>query len=252
MTCEEARSLFSPYIDSELEPSVENAIDHHLISCHSCQEFYEEHNKIEAALKKYLTTDSDVQRAWRQAKGRIMNRSSRWERVSRNSGLATLAILLLVVGWFARNTQSHDLFKAAYANHVKYVSDELPLNLFSHSAQEVEEYFQGKLPFDVKVPEFMAGNNVQLIGARLCHIKKMPVAYLVYHVDNKPVSLFIMDQECAFEFHQIKRQEREKLLAVQCYQKGENVIAFKKVNNAFICVFGAVPMDSLTKLALAY
>jgi anti-sigma factor RsiW len=76
MTCEEVRSLQSPYLDSELDAKTTVEIQQHLKSCPDCVSLFAEEQKLEAQLKAGLNQGSRTRALWEQIEGSVGSPSS--------------------------------------------------------------------------------------------------------------------------------------------------------------------------------
>jgi len=78
------------------------------------------------------------------------------------------------------------------ADHIEYLPNAHPEQIFSSSPQEIEKWFKGKLPFLFTVPNVEKAN---LLGGRLCILRGEKAALLFYEITGQSLSLFIMSNE---------------------------------------------------------
>jgi anti-sigma factor RsiW len=121
--------------------------------------------------------------------------------------IAACALLLFgtAVFWYtAANSLREDantLVNVAVNHHVRYVRGELPLEVFSDSAEEISAWFNGKLAFNLKLPEYPQRPHepkpYHVEGARLVGFKEDHVAYIVYRLNGHPISLLVTPDSVA-------------------------------------------------------
>jgi len=71
----------------------------------------------------------------------------------------------------------------------------LPIEVAGPSNAQVGRWFDGKVNFPVRLPEFeeRAPGQVQLLGARLSNVRERQAAYVVYEVDGRKMSVMAFD-----------------------------------------------------------
>lgn len=249
MRCEEVRRWISPYLDSEPDPHTNFEIAQHLESCAECRQVFEAERQLEAAVSSSLETDPQTQAAWDRAAHRVLAggllRPRRWQ-----VAVATAAgLLLLVGGWRAGVVARQDLVRSAVHNHQTYLANRMSLDVQTSSPQIIETFFEQKLPFPVQCPRTLASQSVQLVGARLCHLKQVPVAYLLYHVDHEPVSVFLLDEASLAKFSQPLENSVGSMSAFQL--DGATVVAARS-SRGVVCAVGRIPRDRIAPLVAAY
>ncbi|MBI3949813.1 MAG: hypothetical protein HY314_05105 [Acidobacteria bacterium] len=83
----------------------------------------------------------------------------------------------------------------AVETHQRYVRGQLPLEIQSHSPEEISHWFTDKVPFNLKLPNYPKLPNqpkpYELQGARLIGFKRDYAAYISYHLRQRPISLLI-------------------------------------------------------------
>ena len=79
--------------------------------------------------------------------------------------------------------------------HQRQQRGELPLEVETGSARDVSEWFVGKVPFVVTLPEHQnrsdRGSRFEIKGARLVGFGGGYAAYVAYEIDRHPISLVI-------------------------------------------------------------
>lgn len=251
MRCEEVRRWISPYLDSEVDPHTNFEIAQHLEVCAGCQQVFEAERQLETALASSLPTDPETQAAWEQAVHHAIPIGV-WKPRQWQVAVAAVSLALVVLGgWQGWVIANQDLVRSAVSNHRAYVANRLTLDVPSNTPEAVEAFFAGKLPFSVQCPRDLSQQEIQLVGARLCHLKRVPVAHLLYHVGNQPVSLFLVDEEGLARFRQ-----QASLLGTpgspRAYRIGSATVVTSQSSDGVICAVGEVPQSMLEQLVLAY
>jgi len=201
ISCERARSLLTAWIDGELPASDVRAIDEHLAACRSCAH----RAACERAAREVVRTRRPAlcsEEAPPALRARIARHAAgarapvgrrRWRRVP--ASLA--ATLLLVCSGYTLHVltgRSTTVLAAQLAmDHVKCHLIERDHGAADPSA--VEHRLAERYGFHAKVPASAPEWNVRLIGARRCLTGEGTNAHILYRVDNRPVSLYLVPNE---------------------------------------------------------
>jgi anti-sigma factor RsiW len=117
------------------------------------------------------------------------------------AGVAAAVVLLTLVGYgLKRYTERpltpHRMAREFILDHLNYLPGRE--EIVSDSARDVEQWFQGKVDFPVRVPELP---TAALKDARVCDIAGRKAALLHYRrkPDDTLVSLFVTDEPEDFE-----------------------------------------------------
>jgi anti-sigma factor RsiW len=124
--------------------------------------------------------------------------------------MAALAIVAVATGfWLARKQTDQP---AAYPSpssfalmaadtHRRYLEKQLPLEISSELPDRISTWFQGKVPFSVKLPEYQEESGqvklYKLEGARLVGYKDDYAAYVAYRMGQRPISLVVTSNSVA-------------------------------------------------------
>lgn len=249
MICDEIKKFISPYLDSEVDPHTNLRIEEHLANCSKCQKYYEQEHNFEISFKNELVTNPETDAAWQRALNRATRTSIFQTKIPVTIAVSMVVVLLLIGGWFRSGFYQSDLAWAAYKNHSKYLTDQLPIKVEGMQALAINKYFRDKLTFSVNVPANVPIEGLKVIGARLCHLKGVPVAYMIYHYKNIPVSLFLMDADRSNYFKQLNNRNDE-------IQKdnffGKVIVTYQKGNKIISAISQDVPDEILQRLVLSY
>jgi anti-sigma factor RsiW len=195
------------YLDDELEQGERLSVETHIKSCADCRAALESEQELISAIRKarpvYLPPA-----ALRANIATLVQRSiSRRKFVSSAAIMAACALLLLggAAYWFAaanpfRQDRS-SLVDVAVDHHVRYLRGELPLEVFSDSPEKISAWFNGKLTFNLKLPEYPQRSPepkpYHVEGARLVGFKEEYVPYVVYRLNGHPISLLVTPDSVA-------------------------------------------------------
>jgi anti-sigma factor RsiW len=191
----------SLYLDDELEQGERLSVEAHLKSCADCRAALEHERELISAIRsaRPLYRAPEALRANIVA---LVERSSSRRRLF-TAGVVIAACALLLLGgaafWYGVVNSLHDdpssLVNVAVNHHVRYVRGELPLEVFSDSPEEISAWFNGKLAFNLKLPEYpqrsLEPKPYHVEGARLVGFREDHVAYVVYRLNGHPISLLV-------------------------------------------------------------
>lgn len=200
MDCDRIKEYIYPFVDGELDSQINSSVKEHLLVCPLCSLELEQEKRIDSLLKcsilkeqaPYELKEAILSRI-EEAKNRTMLPFS--IHLTKPVLLATLAVLfmaVLVTPILININKPFPIFIESVSSHIKFLQGSLPIEIVSSNPQEINQWFQGKLDFHVKVPDYSA-KDVQLAGGRLCSIKDKPVAYIMYKKEGYNFSLFMFD-----------------------------------------------------------
>jgi anti-sigma factor RsiW len=86
------------------------------------------------------------------------------------------------------------LADASVEQHQKLARGILPHDIQRVAPKAAEQWFKGRLSFNVSLPE-LTGEDLTLVGGRVSNLRDLEVAALHYQVEGKDVSLFIIPFE---------------------------------------------------------
>jgi len=197
MNCQDVEKFIHAYLDGEFAEEERISLSAHLENCPHCsdvatfeQAFRErirqggEQSSAPAALKARLVAALDEQDEpssfW----------SSLWVRRAVPATLmaATAVTALMIWQHSSEQAQVSDLAEASIVHHRRKV----PFDVEGSHAERIRRYFSDKVPFVVH-PLRVLGKRARLVGARLSHLRGHDAAYLVYQVDGRRVSVFVVE-----------------------------------------------------------
>lgn len=195
-TCHDIESLLGRLADDDLDVASRARVDAHLAACPSCRRLA----AVQADVRGLLVARADGLRS--RASDRLLARveadvAARRRRAAwhpfRMPMAATAALTLLVVGLYGVTGASTTMLAAQLAlDHVKCVQivrDGEPAGLDPHQVgHEWHEHYA----WTPRIPDVPAETATRLISVRRCLYGHGHLAHLLYNVNGRVVSLFVM------------------------------------------------------------
>ncbi len=210
--CDEFWARIAFYLDDELNDEEKLTLEAHLGDCPACREAFEHEQRwiqiVRAARPLYRAPTSlqtRVQRMFEQEQAALAGRSHagksrRILTVGRylglSLGLATFVLGgLLAVRVIITKQASSEFAQLAVESHLRYLDGRLPLELKTTSPGTVSAWFQGKVPFELTLPNYQESSSQEplyrLEGARLVGFYGDYAALVVYRMGQQPISLLV-------------------------------------------------------------
>ena len=219
------------YLDDELQDVEVTALERHLTECTACRELFENERgflgalrdssplhaappDLRARIENVLSTGPSTYAAPAELRSRIQR--SLHELSSSTSALVTspralvaiglVAIVLLGVSYAVKGTKPDlrgpsDFAMLAIDNHQRHLRGQLPLETATDAPEAISEWFTGKVPFQVKLPNYQESSGqeklYELEGARLVSYKNDYAAYVAYQMHKRPISLLMTSDAVA-------------------------------------------------------
>lgn len=193
MTCQELRTCLGAHLDGELDLSLSLAANEHLAFCVGCQWAYTRERELRTLVRTRFPRE-EVPAALRE---RIRGALARTEQGARirvqrrwvywTVPAAALVLVALGVGLWQRGAPP--VVRELVAKHAMYSRLDSPAEIGSASQEAVAGWFEGKVRFDVAVPDF-SPSGIRLVGGRLADLSDRQVAYLLYEKGRNQISLF--------------------------------------------------------------
>jgi anti-sigma factor RsiW len=220
MNCEEATRLMDGYLDGQLDPITNQAIEQHLHECRDCDQAYDIHRSLVRAIGKttpYYKAPAGlrerIQSSLRQelAQERAPNLapdaepiSSGRERQSRKIlwnaswnwlALAAAIIFAAIIAWnvvprLQRSDAEQFLATELITSHVRSLMANHLTDVASSDQHTVKPWLDQKLDFAPPVVD-LASEGFPLVGGRLDYLDNRPVAALVYQRRKHFINLFV-------------------------------------------------------------
>jgi anti-sigma factor RsiW len=215
--CNDIRTRLSLYLDNELQGEERAQFESHLQECDSCKSLALTElrflNSVRQAQPLYVASpelQSRIQTALSIPSTGVTHSShQRFAKRARFVAAlvaATLFLLLLpVLVWRALDNgpRSHGVSNFALMaadTHLRHMRGQLPLEMTSTEPQAVSHWFDKKVSFSVKIPNYQesAGEKLYILeGARLVAYKNDYAAYVAYEMKDRPISLVITSDSVA-------------------------------------------------------
>lgn len=255
MNCPEVRRHWHLYHDSEGDADLHWGISQHLDRCSACAQWFAGQSRFEQLLADKLSQPADDHRLWEQVlagAGLVQPATGRRWLIFSTLAACAAALLMLAAPWLlqtARPDQPDSLSRLVAAWHDRLSMGSLSVPFASESDLEVEDYLLREVSFPVRCPPRKdSGFAVQ--GAGTCRLGGQPAAYVVGHVEQTPVLLFILSRESLAAFpHQQAELGRE---AIHRCREGRREMAVSIIDRNLVLVVGQVPQDRLTRVLQAY
>jgi anti-sigma factor RsiW len=203
-SCEAFLGLLHAYLDGELVGEDLASFELHGSRCEACRRGLES----ERAMAKMIA------RSWPrpQTPPELRERIDLLLKTPRFKGkrfwlgaAAAAAVVLLgstVVFWgrtarLAGEKESRPPEFAALAadTHLRYSRGQLPLEVNSPQPESVARWFEGRVPFHVTLPDYPLNPGeskpYRLMGGRLVSFRGDYAAYVVYRLEERPISLLV-------------------------------------------------------------
>jgi anti-sigma factor RsiW len=220
MNCEEARKLMDGYLDGELDPITNHAIEQHLQDCHDCDEAYKMHGsliraignatpyykapaelreRIQSSLREEIAErlapsgerDAPLPFPGRQPETRSALWGTPWSWLGLAAAIIFAAIVALnLVPRWQRPGADQFLATQLIASHVRSLMANHLTDVASSDQHTVKPWLDAKLDFAPAVVD-LAQKGFPLIGGRLDYLDNHPVAALVYQRRKHFINLFV-------------------------------------------------------------
>ncbi len=245
MNCSQARTILFPTPDRALVTIETPVATNHLRDCQACQAFFEHQQEFSRTLRT-KTGVEPAPDALRERVTRLIETHEPRGLFVRRRFLTSAAAAVLILGlgaiWFATREPSQELFQEMCLDHAKYLDAQLP----SRDPGAIESWFRDKAEFGVHVPLL---DKTDLLGSRLCFLKRRKAALIFYRKDSRPVSLFELSRSDV----SLSYLDRSMIDGSPIWHKsfnGYSVVAFE--NRGVVNVFVSdLREDELLPLALA-
>ncbi len=224
--CKEYEVQYLLLLDGELDSIEKKVIDAHLKKCSNCRNAYNKERWFRQSLKKstplytasdslrnrinsitdeYSTTPDPVLKS-QPHQGLSFGMKDFKIPLKRCSYVAALMSILAIYAWLGGSQKIGPANAMTFADtavdvHQRHTLGRLPLELVSHSPKRISNWFDGKLPFHLKLPNYqeLSGQDklYWLKGARLIGYKNDYAAYIAYQMGDHPISLVVTSSSTA-------------------------------------------------------
>ncbi len=224
--CQDIRGRLMLYLDDELQGNERVEFETHLNNCEACRSLLESERRFLAAIRQsrplhraspalririesLVSTSQPAPIAPAHLRHRIQRSLSQLNVTPRLLNFRLVAAgtlivtLLIIVGVWWGTRETRDLHFAgpsefalmAVDTHLRHLRGRLPLEIISAAPQQISSWFENKLSFSVKLPNYQESSGqeklYELEGARLVGYKNDYAAYVSYQMRQRPISLVI-------------------------------------------------------------
>jgi anti-sigma factor RsiW len=245
MKCAEVRKFVRLYLDSELDAKHSFEVEQHLESCAECAGLFEAEKKFDKRLGKFLRTGQATRALWKNVEAQIAPVPFAKLKAFWPLALAASLIMAVSIILFARS-RPLDLANAVEECHSAYVHRVTTAEFSGPVPSEIAQQFGGRLDAAAFAyrPTEPAFNSS---GARLCHVEGVPVALILGHCADTPVSMIVFKKSELDHFPQTKRK-LESGDPIACSRSGRFQFAARVVDDHVVCVVGDEPRPALEDL----
>src|SRR6187399_577942 len=206
MNCEEVRRLRDGYVDGELDPITNGAIEEHVQTCGKCAQAYESHRALVGVIQKaapYYNAPQGlrerIRSSLREEAGAAVPRTNyrqatplakkivkptvfpaiRWNLLAMAAVIAFAAIIALSLVSRNRRADADQLLATELiAGHVRSLMANHIADVASSDQHTVKPWLDAKLDFAPPVAD-LVNDGFPLLGGRLDYLDKRQVAALV-------------------------------------------------------------------------
>lgn len=195
LKCEEVRGLIPWLLDEELEPQQASEIEAHLSECAACRLVLHREGQLRLTVRR----SSEAVCCSTELRARVLRTVGRERRrqqvIHRVWPAATAAAVLFSFVWQgATGTLSAQDLEEAAVRHAR----NLPMDVVAGDLDKVQRYFDGKLSFAVRVPQFVRDEPISFeLGGRVINLRDQDAAYVRYELPGGRVSVFVYPEPSA-------------------------------------------------------
>jgi anti-sigma factor RsiW len=224
MNCEEATKLMDGYLDGELDPITNQAIEQHLRDCPNCDQAYKTHRsliraignatpyynapaelreRIQSSLREEIAERPirDVARdtqplfSRKRPEPRTLLLGTPWNWLALAAAIIFAAIIALnLVPRWQRPEADQFLATQLIASHVRSLMANHLTDVASSDQHTVKPWLDTKVDFAPPVPD-LSSEGFPLVGGRLDYLDGRPVVALIYQRRKHFINLFVWPAE---------------------------------------------------------
>jgi anti-sigma factor RsiW len=258
MNCDEARRHWNLYHDSEGDADLFFRINEHLAACPACAEWFYRESLLEDRVEETLRPGEATPELWRaivlHAGVEQPQPVRRWFVPAWFTALAA-SLLLAIGGWLlfgqsqTASADLPDLAKVTAEYHEKFADGTKPVAFASGSDLEVEHYLRGEVNFPVRCPP-RSDSGFLVRGAGVCRNPGCDLVYLVGHVEEAPVSVFVLSRGELKRFPE--QVEAVRRTGMHQWREGPNEMLMAEIDQSIVLVVGRTDRERLVRVLKAY
>src|SRR5436309_2084719 len=242
MKCAEVRKFVRLYLDSELDAKNSFEVEQHLESCVECAGLFEAEKKFDVRLGRFLRRGQATRAVWENVEVQIA--PVRRGKLRALWPIALAASVVIVAGAvFLTKSRGLDLANAVEQCHSAYVHQLTAPEFKGPVPDKIAQQFGGQL--DTEAFAYLPSQTTfSSSGARLCHVEGVPVALILGHCGEIPVSMIVFKKSEIDRFPETKRK-LESGDPIACSRAGRYQFAARFVDDHVECVVGDTPRPVL-------
>jgi len=190
MNCDQDSNTLVAYLDGELSPEQQTAVQEHIQGCSRCAaeiaEFVSLRRSLRVARNHFSPSDEFRQKIQRQL---ASPKTPAKVQPFIPMVLALAAMLLLTIGLLYHSSRT-PVFNEVADLHINALASANPFDVVSTDRHTVKPWFQGRIPFSFNLPEF-AGTEFTLLGGRLVYLHQQPGAQLIVGFNQHKISVLL-------------------------------------------------------------
>lgn len=255
MDCQKIKEYLYPFLDGQLDEQVHLLVKEHLASCPLCNLEWEQEKKFDSLIRQNISGE----KAPFSLRETILNKIEEAQelklspfcfpqiRIASAAILVALLVAAVTIPTMLKKPEGLSVFSASILSHTKFLQGALPIEVTSSDSNQIRNWFQRKLDFAVNIPD-LSSRGANLVGARLCHLGKREVAYLIYEKNGHNISVFVIDTQ-GLSIHKAKKMTLGKKTFYLKSEKGYQSILCLDKGGDIGCIFVSdLPEDELMKI----
>ena len=209
--CKDVKARIAFYLDGELCGDDKAAVEAHLEVCRSCYEVCRSEGRFLEMVRQSAPLYTPSPRLADRVRAILGEVSAdlgqnglwtSWGWTKRTAAIVVTIAAAAVLTFFIipagkeqnRGVQS-DFALMAVDTHLRHQRGQLPLEINSESPAAISTWFEDKVPFRLKLPNYQESSGQEklyhLDGARLVGFNRDYAAYVSYRMENRPISLVV-------------------------------------------------------------
>jgi anti-sigma factor RsiW len=193
--CEIVRPLSTAWIDGELQGAERTRVESHVRRCPACRALAEAERAARAVVRERQAalTMTDPAPAGLRDRCRRATTAGASTRRRRRVLVAVAATLALAIsGWTLRLATERSTTVLAAQLAADHVKCHLFAGTTDAEASVVQQRLLAEYGFHARVPPTSPDRRFRLLGARRCLTGEGTNAHMLYEVDGRPVSLYLV------------------------------------------------------------
>jgi anti-sigma factor RsiW len=257
MDCREAEAALDALPDRELPDDARYAVESHLEGCSRCRQEYAYRQMLQRTIRQSAADIEVPGRLWEAIRTRIarvdrvqrrrQTHSPRWAMLAGSAGLLALLIGVSLWSW-GPHFQTSPFMVESVNNYIRYLLPDAPYDLQTPDADQVRQWFRGRVDFMVEPPDLRA-EGYQLLGPRLGYFLGRMVAEIGYQGQQHRLSISMTKGEGFSRLvgERVSRHGQEFFVTTT---KGYTVVAWRDRPGNIVCsIVADLSRDRLLRLA---